>query len=189
MKKKKLLFLFIIILIIGTILFIAIKNFSNNKGNSEQEFNELKEQKIKLQAEKNEVFYQDGFSEEYYRIDQELTDINEKIQHTELSTSAPSIIFTISGILFIIIFGSAVVLIFKTISSHKIIQNSTQNSNTSNLENMAKIIGNMAVDMAKEMNPEYKSLKCPNCGAALTDNLDECEYCHAPLIKVVATKK
>ena len=60
---------------------------------------------------------------------------------------------------------------------------------TSQMEKMATVMGKVAVDMAKEMNPEYKALKCPNCGAGLTDDVEVCEYCDAPLTKVVATKK
>ena len=108
-------------------------------------------------------------------------------------------------IIFFVIFGLSFFLIFTTIivniyRSHKMINKHIDNASkgtniditdrtTDQMEKMATIMGKVAVDMAKEMNPEYKSLKCPNCGAGLTDDVEVCEYCDAPLTKVVATKK
>ena len=103
-------------------------------------------------------------------------------------------LFTIMPILFLIIFTFTAIMIV-TITT-KIFKNAKNakptdlnNQQTDQMEKMATMMGKVAVDMAKEMNPEYKALKCPNCGAGLTDDVEVCEYCDAPLTKVVATKK
>ena len=101
------------------------------------------------------------------------------------------IFFVVFGLAFFVIFTTVIVTMYRTIKGHRNINsNVTINDHTTNqMEKMATMLGKVAVDMAKEMNPEYKSLKCPNCGANLTDGVDKCEYCDAPLTKVVATKK
>lgn len=107
------------------------------------------------------------------------------------------IFFVIFGLAFFLIFTTVIVTIYR---SHKMIDKHIDNASKGNnidisdrttdqMEKMATMMGKVAVEMAKEMNPEYKSLKCPNCGAGLTDDVDKCEYCDAPLTKVVATKK
>jgi hypothetical protein len=101
------------------------------------------------------------------------------------------IFFVVFGLSFFVIFTTIIVTMYRTIKGHRNINtNVTANDHTTvQMEKMATMLGKVAVNMAKEMNPEYKSLKCPNCGANLTDDVDKCEYCDAPLTKVVATKK
>ena len=50
---------------------------------------------------------------------------------------------------------------------------------TDQMEKMATMMGKVAAEMAKEMNPEYKSLKCPNCGSVgtLEEFNNGCPYC------------
>ena len=107
------------------------------------------------------------------------------------------IFFIIFGLAFFLIFTTAITTIYrnhKMISKH--IDNASKGNNidisdrtTDQMEKMASMMGKVAAEMAKEMNPEYKTLTCPNCGANLKDDVDKCEYCDAPLTKVVATKK
>ena len=103
----------------------------------------------------------------------------------ELIKANPIIRINTTTITAIIIFTTVI----KTIKmgKHQIVHPSEKAGHE--MEKMATMMGKVAAEMAKEMNPEYKSLKCPNCGAGLTDNVDKCEYCDAPLTKVVASKK
>ena len=185
-KNKKLVFTILAVIIITIIAIIGITNKEKNT----HSLDELKEQKIQLESQRHDTFLKNGFSEEYYRLDSELNEINEQIQKKEFSSGPAPIFFTIFGLIFVTIFGTVIITIFKAIKNpHSIKDNVTVNDHTTDqMEKMASMLGKVAVDMAKEMNPEYKSLKCPNCGAALTDDVEVCEYCDAPLTKVVATK-
>lgn len=53
------------------------------------------------------------------------------------------------------------------------------------IENIGTTIGKAVANAAKEINPEYKSFKCPNCGASIEGNSDieKCAYCGEILIK------
>ena len=100
-----------------------------------------------------------------------------------------NIIFYIPFLMFPIVAIAMIIIIIKKIKNGPQSNITINDQTTNQMEKMANMLGKVAVDMAKEMNPEYKSLKCPNCGANLTDNVEVCEYCDAPLTKVVATKK
>lgn len=54
-------------------------------------------------------------------------------------------------------------------------------------EKMAVINAKAKAAYDKEVNPEMKALKCPNCGASVKADQDKCEYCNAYLTK--GTKK
>lgn len=190
-NKKRIITIIGVVLAVIIIGFILLRYNSNRQEQNRRELAELKEQKIQLEVQKNEIFFKDGFSSEYYHINDELTEINKQINKKELSTGPSAIFFTIFGLIFVTIFGTTVITIFKSARNHHNISTNVTVSDhtTDQIEKMATMLGKVAVDMAKEMNPEYKSLKCPNCGANLTDDVEVCEYCDAPLTKVVATGK
>ena len=190
-NKKKIITIIGVVLAAIIISVILLRYNSNKQEQNRRELAELKEQKIQLEVQKNEIFFEDGFSSEYYHIRNELNEINKQINKKELSDGPTAIFFTIFGLIFVTIFGTVVITIFKLAKNHHNINaNVTVNDHTTDqMEKMATMLGKVAVDMAKEMNPEYKSLKCPNCGANLTDDVEKCEYCDAPLTKVVATGK
>lgn len=102
-------------------------------------------------------------------------------------------VFIIVLVMVIAVFALTFFMIFKVMTSknptQQMMNDLTSNQNIEQMEKMATVMGKVAVNMAKEMNPEYKSLKCPNCGASLTDNVEVCEYCNAPLTKVVGQIK
>lgn len=53
-----------------------------------------------------------------------------------------------------------------------------------NIEAIGTTIGKTVANFAKEINPKYEALKCPNCGASLTGaDLEVCKYCGSKLIK------
>ena len=58
------------------------------------------------------------------------------------------------------------------------------------IESMGTSVGRAMANAAKEINPEYKSLKCPNCGASIdgTGEIEKCAYCGETLVKVGSFK-
>ena len=203
--KKKITIIILALLIIGGIIFGVVKTKQNSNEKikqAETELITLKEKEIQLQLQENEIFFEEGFSEEYYKTKNELETVREQIRENEniidgfgdgdsMFGIMQILFFVIFGLAFFFIFTTIIVTIYRTIKGHNnITPNITINDQTTDqMEKMATMLGKVAIDMAKEMNPEYKSLKCPNCGANLTDDVDKCEYCDAPLTKVVATKK
>lgn len=94
------------------------------------------------------------------------------------------IVFIIPIIMFIVVF---IIIITTFVRSSKHI--STMTNSTSRKE-MLDELSDVAVKMAKDLNPTYKEFKCPNCGAALDpENTDikNCNYCGAKLYKTVNT--
>lgn len=184
MKKRKPLIIALIIVGVIIAIFGLSKYFNYKNEQKEIELAELREQKVQLQAQKNEIFAQEGLSEEYYRVSEELTEVTRKLQRNSVFGS--SSMFTIFGLIFALTFGLAIFTIFKrSLAVHKKVDDILIDNNTEEIEKMANVLGKVAVNMAKEMNPEYKSLKCPNCGAPLKDDVEICEYCDTPLTKVV----
>ena len=58
------------------------------------------------------------------------------------------------------------------------------------IESMGTSVGRAMANVAKEINPEYKSLKCPHCGASIdgTGEIEKCAYCGETLVKVGSFK-
>lgn len=183
---------FVVIAIIG----FAFFNSSNKSENIQAQIVELENKEASLRAKKDVIFRTEGFTEEYYKIDNEISRVQDEIWDLEskerrsFSNMGIFALFPIISILiFVIVFITIITTIIKTakMSKHGIVHPSEKAGH--DMEKMASMISKVAVDMAKEMNPEYKALKCPNCGAGLTDDVDKCEYCDAPLTKVVASRK
>ena len=181
----------VFILIIG----FAFINSSKSKTNIQEQIVELENKEASLRAKKDVIFKTEGFTEEYYQIDNEIGRIQSDIWELESKERRSNFFGSFGFFMFIpiIIFITVFIIIFTTViktikmSKHQIVHPSEKAGHE--MEKMATMMGKVAAEMAKEMNPEYKSLKCPNCGAGLTDDVDKCEYCDAPLTKVVASKK
>ena len=181
----------VFILIIG----FAFINSSKSKTNIQEQIVELENKEASLRAKKDVIFKTEGFTEEYYQIDNEIGRIQSDIWELESKERRSNFFGSFGFFMFIpiIIFVTVFIIIFTTViktikmGKHQIVHPSEKAGHE--MEKMATMMGKVAAEMAKEMNPEYKSLKCPNCGAGLTDNVDKCEYCDAPLTKVVASKK
>ena len=181
----------VFILIIG----FAFINSSKSKTNIQEQIVELENKEASLRAKKDVIFKTEGFTEEYYQIDNEIGRIQSDIWELESKERRSNFFGSFGFFMFIpiIIFITVFIIIFTTViktikmSKHQIVHPSEKAGHE--MEKMATMMGKVAAEMAKEMNPEYKSLKCPNCGAGLTNDVDKCEYCDAPLTKVVASKK
>ena len=181
----------VFILIIG----FAFINSSKSKTNIQEQIVELENKEASLRAKKDVIFKTEGFTEEYYQIDNEIGRIQSDIWELESKERRSDFFGSFGFFMFIpiIIFVTVFIIIFTTViktikmSKHQIVHPSEKAGHE--MEKMATMMGKVAAEMAKEMNPEYKSLKCPNCGAGLTNDVDKCEYCDAPLTKVVASKK
>lgn len=163
---------------------------------------DLEDQVVSLKAEWNKEFMSNGFSQRYYEIEKELKDIsaeisniNSEILTLKLDSTSDEVdqannvvddsVFSLTKVLFlvfIVIFVVAVVvIIFGFIKGSKSMMTG---------KDMLNDLSDVAVKMAKELNPTYKEFKCPNCGAALDpDNADikKCGYCGAKLYKTVNT--
>lgn len=184
----------VIFVIIGLVFFKSQNNNNDNQNITEQ-IVELENKEASLRAKQNVVFKTEGFSEEYYRLNNEISHVQDEIwelesqQRKDKTFGSFKIFMFIPVLMFIVVFITVISTIIKTskMSKHQIVHPSETDDH--DMEKMASMLGKVAVDMAKEMNPEYKALKCPNCGAGLTDDVDKCEYCDAPLTKVVASNK
>lgn len=183
----------VIITIIGFI-FLKSKNTTDSQ-NIQEQIVKLEDKEASLRAKKDVIFRTEGFTEEYYKIDNEISRVQDEIWDLESQQRNNEMgnyrqIFMVIPLLVFVLIISIFISRFAKISkmgSQGIIHPSEKTGH--DIEKMASMMGKVAAEMAKEMNPEYKSLKCPNCGANLPDDVDQCEYCDAPLIKVAATKK
>lgn len=197
-KKSNHVKLIVAVIAVAFIAIIGLAFFNSSKSNEniQAQIVELENKEASLRAKKDVIFRTEGFTEEYYKIDNEISRVQDEIwdleskERNSLSNRGVFALFPIFSILiFAIILFTVITTITKTakMSKHGIVHPSEKTGH--DMEKMATMMGKVAAEMAKEMNPEYKSLKCPNCGAGLTDDVDKCEYCDAPLTKVVASRK
>lgn len=179
------------------------KTNDENISELEKEKAELEEQEITLRAAESEEFKTNGFSEEYYRIENELSNITDRIVEIEFEISkikngyydnkasidagvSKGIYFLFPGIAICI--SSFVILVIY-------IKKSFTNplaSMTSSSKEMLEDFSDIAIKMAKELNPTYEEFKCPNCGASLDPTHTEtkkCEYCGTQLYRTVKKTK
>lgn len=122
----------------------------------------------------------------YCSLNQELDDMDSEFnKEFDSSKSIPFYMFGAFIIVASCIMSGSVYMISKR---REIAAFTTQQMNPitqEHIENMGTSIGKAVDNAAKEINPEYKSLKCPNCGANIDGNgdIEKCEYCGQTLIK------
>lgn len=193
----------------------ALDNTQNNNAQLEELYaskEELENKEISLKVEKNQEFMSNGFSQRYYELENELknvntelTDIENKINKiknsdvlddfknnnddtTDLITENEHnnefiyfIPFIIFGIAFVVIVVS---VIFSAKRGGSFSTNSTKD--------MLNDLSDVAVKMAKDLNPSYEEFKCPNCGSPLSaenEDVKKCSYCGASLYRTVNKNK
>lgn len=217
---KRVIFITLSILLSFTVLLSfntvhALDNTQNNNAQLEELYaskEELENKEISLKVEKNQEFMSNGFSQRYYELENELknvnaelTDIENKINKiknsdvlddfknnnddtTDLITENEHnnefiyfIPFIIFGIAFIVIVVS---VIFSAKRGGSFSTNSTKD--------MLNDLSDVAVKMAKDLNPSYEEFKCPNCGSPLSaenEDVKKCSYCGASLYRTVNKNK
>lgn len=201
------------------------------KQENEQKISDLKVKKdaleskeITLKLQKNEEFMNYGFTQKYYELSNELSDLTDEIWDVEreidkleaktfevdydaLEDEMNEIVDNIkdnsiehndtvdkalkfSKVIFI--FPIIIIIIFVVVIT--ILAKSTRNVGNifgaNSTKDMLNDLSDVAVKMAKELNPTYKEFKCPNCNASLDpENTDikKCNYCGAKLYKTVDT--
>ena len=184
----------------------------------------LQAKEITLKVQKNEEFMNNGFTERYYQLGNELSDLSDEIRAVEReiddledNTFEPvyedeedftdvedfisdftedtqdktesifefsKYMFIIPLVLFITVFAVIVTIAIK----------STKNFGSMihgvSTKEMLNDLSDVAVKMAKDLNPTYKEFKCPNCNASLdpeNTEIKKCTYCGAKLYKTVNT--
>lgn len=217
---KRVIFITLSILLSFTVLLSfntvhALDNTQNNNAQLEELYaskEELENKEISLKVEKNQEFMSNGFSQRYYELENELknvnaelTDIENKINKiknsdvlddfknnnddtTDLITENEHnnefiyfIPFIIFGIAFVVIVVS---VIFSAKRGGSFSTNSTKD--------MLNDLSDVAVKMAKDLNPSYEEFKCPNCGSPLSaenEDVKKCSYCGASLYRTVNKNK
>lgn len=154
---------------------------------NEARMDQIAEKIGNLNAEQSAEFKENGFSKEYYSY---MTKI-EKLQEEKSKLSSENfqmkhfsvLQFVVPGF-FPIIFGFVFGTIVKNIIDPPTPGDLLQENFGVSLEDISKKMTSVDVE------PEYKSLKCPNCGNNLDgEDLTTCKYCGATLEKVYKRKK
>ena len=176
------------IIIFGLIRYVSAPKQieANNK-----RLEEITEEINNIHADQSKEFKDNGFSKEYYsyatkleKLQKEKSDINSKNFDLENRSMMFSIVPGLMAIIFGFVFGTVIKNIVDPPTVGKLID-----------ENFGIDIKELGKDLTNKMasvdvEPEYKTLKCPNCG----NNLDgeektKCKYCGATLEKVYKKKK
>lgn len=217
---KRVIFITLSILLSFTVLLSfntvhALDNTQNNNAQLEELYaskEELENKEISLKVEKNQEFMSNGFSQRYYELEKELknvnaelTDIENKIDKiknsdvlddfknnnddtTDLITEDEHNNEFIYFIPFIIFGIAFVVIVISVIFSVKKVGSFSTNST----KDMLNDLSDVAVKMAKDLNPSYEEFKCPNCGSPLSaenEDVKKCSYCGASLYRTVNKNK
>ena len=217
---KKVIFITLSILLSFTVLLSfntvhALDNTQNNNAQLEELYaskEELENKEISLKVEKNQEFMSNGFSQRYYELENELknvntelTDIENKINKiknsdvlddfknnnddtTDLITENEHNNEFIYFIPFIIFGIAFVVIVISVIFSAK----RGGSFSTNSTKDMLNDLSDVAVKMAKDLNPSYEEFKCPNCGSPLSaenEDVKKCSYCGASLYRTVNKNK
>ena len=186
---------------------------------------DLEAREITLKLQKNEEFMNNGFTQRYYELSNELSDLTDEIwdvereisdledktfdvDYDEIEDEMNEIVdkfkdnpignvdsnkksFEFSNVfMFLPIIMFITVFISILVVSIKNFRNVGSMFSGNSTKDMLNDLSDVAVKMAKELNPTYKEFKCPNCNASLDpENTDikKCNYCGAKLYKTVDT--
>lgn len=178
------------LIIIGTGVYKNINNPKKLEAN-EARMSEITAEINNINAEQSKEFKENGFSKKYYdymtQIEtlqsekNKLTTANFRLEHNS------PLQYIVPGI-FPIIFGFVIGMIVKNIINPPTPSKLLEDNLGVDLKEVGKALSEKMA--AVDVEPEYKTLKCPNCG----NNLDgeektKCKYCGATLEKVYKRKK
>lgn len=185
-EKSKLKKVIITILIIVAIIALVIsspfiyKAIDAAKKSEEKTLEALKEQKVDLEIQKNDEFFDNSFSKKYYELKDQLNDINVQITTLEASITFRYTFLPIIIIALIVVIGGISLVINIMV---KDFQKMTPKLNHAafRLRPYDKTILNR-----HDINhpTKLKPLKCPSCKANLEHGALKCEYCGTSVIKV-----
>lgn len=175
-KPNNLIKIMIIVLavIMFTIIGVTVINNKNNKLETEQKISELKEEKISLSAKKNEEFRNNGFTEEYYRLQQELTDVQKELSHLELNSDT-SFIFIPIIMISLVAFGIIFIVFTNVISRFR---------RTHDTFDLVHDVIRTRLQEQQLQSTKIAPVKCPSCKASMDPNATECEYCGTKVTRV-----
>ena len=181
MKKKFGLIISIFILIMSIIIssVFFLDNFFRHKKISSSEYSsKLSEYNKKISTVNNEMhneFINNGITEKYYNLQDEYSQLLKEKNNFVLDNKRDntSIVFKLFPSIFILIFGctfATIIYKFTNFNGFEMINNINLNIK-SNEDNIEK---------------EYVSYKCPNCGNTNLkgNNEEKCDYCGSFLKKV-----
>lgn len=164
----------VIAVIAIALISIYTLNQRGTKAEIEQKITELKEEKISLSARKNEEFKENGFSEEYYRIQENLTTVQKELSRLELNSDTsfvfvPIIMFGVVtfGIIFII-FTNVITGMRRTHDTFDLVHDVIRTNLKTHQLNSTKIA----------------SVKCPSCKASMPEDATVCEYCGTHVTRI-----
>ena len=185
-EKSKLKKVIITLLIIVAIIALAIsspfiyKAIDAAKKSEEKTLEALKEQKVDLEIQKNDEFFDNSFSKKYYELKDQLNDINIQITTLEASITFRYTFLPIIIIALIVVIGGISLVINIMV---KDFQKMTPKLNHAafRLRPYDKTVLNR-----HDINhpTKLKPLKCPSCKANLEHGALKCEYCGTSVIKV-----
>ena len=155
-----------------------LKNVNAELTDIENKINKIKNSDVLDDFKNNNDDTTDLITENEHNNDDTTDLITENEHNNEFIYFIPFIIF---GIAFVVIVVS---VIFSAKSGGSFSTNSTKD--------MLNDLSDVAVKMAKDLNPSYEEFKCPNCGSPLSaenEDVKKCSYCGASLYRTVNKNK
>lgn len=185
MKRSKKGILVICIVFIAVITLLGLGTFTliNNQDKRESEVAVLKDELSELKGKENAEFRKNGFSEEYYKLENQIKDTEKKISKKDYNI----IVVLIIAVPIILIIGGGILISFATSLSFAGVFALTTKRIAETSGRVNRIIDKAIEEQEANKEYEYKEFKCPNCGASLGSEKEatkKCKYCGASLHRV-----
>lgn len=176
--KKGLTIAAIVVIAIGLLIggFLIFNGINKANGTGEKTVEELKKEKSKLneelipyEAKKNEEFLKNGFSEEYYRLDNKIDELRSEITDIEREISKANMGFRTAGAMPFFMFGGFIIIaslmiggsILMMAHRRNIMAFSVQQAMPvvkEGIDEIAPVIGSAAGKMAEAVAPSVKKV-------------------------------
>lgn len=182
-KTKKII---TIILIIAAVVALVIsspfiyKAVDAAKKSEEKTLETLKEQKVDLEIQKNDEFFDNSFSKKYYELKDQLNDINVQITTLEASIAFRYNFLPIIIIALIVVIGGISLVINIMVKDFQKMTPKLNHTAFRIRPYDRTVLNRHDIDRPTKLKP----LKCPSCKANLEHGALKCEYCGTSVIKV-----
>ncbi len=188
-----------IVMAIGLIIGIAIiatgvyKNINNPKQlkANEARMEEITAEINSINADQSAEFKANGFSKKYYEYMTQIEKLQtekQKLSSANFSLEYSSPLQYIVPGIFPIVFGFVFGMIIRSIINPPTPAKMLEENFGVDLKEVGKAFSEKMASV--DVEPEYKTLKCPNCGNNLDgEEMTKCKYCGATLEKVYKRKK